>query len=1141
MRKLTLLLLVLASSVSGFSQSGIYGSEGYLIGTAAEIGISGAGGYEGSDITLGQPPTPIHFRSNSATLFGFVADPTFSGWVNFDGDFFTPGSPENGWGLEVGGSAGTKYNNNRSGGINAITGAVSNYVDNAGCMSIDWSGSVASSGYDLTVDITYNLKQNDLYYTTEVTITNNGGAMIDSLFYYRNVDPDNNVELSGDYSTTNTIQANPPSACNMAHVTAEQTAPWNSYLGFAAIGPNFRVSYGGFSNRDASNIWYGNAGLGLVGTVGSSNFADEAISLAYLIENLAPGASETFKFVVILNAAGANAAFDQLFELDYTGASTGSTCVPVADTTYVVPGAIGACDDSVLLEITGTAVGDFTWSWSPATGLSSTTGTQVWCFPSTTTTYTITGTSISGCYPAPIIKEIHVIAAPVPNPSVDPAGPFCPGDPVHTMTASDPGGTWSATCGTCIDSTSGDFDPGPLTGGSYWVYYQFGVTPGCFVMDSTEVIVGGSSAIAIDPAGPFCDGPALYQMTANIAGGTWSADCGACIDAAGQFDPSVPGIGQYEIYYTVAGACGGADTILVDVTNTLDATIAGSPGPLCDVSGIESYTGATSGGTWSATCAGCIDPATGDFDPTAAGVGNWDIYYTFTGACSAADTMTVSVVSGPDATITPAGPFCDTDPVQTLTAATGGGDWTATCGACIDLATGDFNPATAGPGNHDITYTINGTCTSVGTTTIMVDSVVLDNVVTVDPLCFGSCDGSLTVNAANASGISIDGGLTFQPSATFTSQCAGTYNIVVESATGCQETGTADLIDPAQLTLSVTTVDAVCSGNCDGSATAVAGGGTVAAPGAYTYTWSSAIAGTSDANATNVCAGTYDLTITDDNGCTADSIGFIVGELAPLDPGVNVEIDENCFESCDGQIEVTGTTGVSFTITGLGVNETNATGIFGGLCAGNYDLLIEDINGCQATSTAVLVAPAQVVADFTFGPQPISFVEPEIVFMNQSLNATSYGWSFGPNVATDTSNDENPVIYFPDTEPGTYQACLTAYNANGCDSTICKTVVIDPEFIIYAPNAFTPDGDGFNDTWMPVISGAEADDYEVLIFNRWGELVWSSETLGVAWDGTTKGTTNNMAKTDVYVWRIRAKDIMLGEKHDYKGHVTVLR
>ena len=75
---------------------------------------------------------------------------------------------------------------------------------------------------------------------------------------------------------------------------------------------------------------------------------------------------------------------------------------------------------------------------------------------------------------------------------------------------------------------------------------------------------------------------------------------------------------------------------------------------------------------------------------------------------------------------------------------------------------------------------------------------------------------------------------------------------------------------------------------------------------------------------------------------------------------------------------------------------------------------------------------------------------------------------------------------------------------------------------------------------MPVLQGADPDEYEVYVFNRWGEVVWHSETLNVPWDGLDR-VTGLMLKTDVYAWRIKAKDIMLGEKHEFKGHVTLLK
>ncbi len=1143
MRQIILSLMLMFTSYIGFAQ--IYGGEGYLIGTAVEIGISGQWGYEGSDINLGQPPTPIHFRSNSGNLFGFVADPTFSGWVNFDGDFFTPGSPENGWGLEVGGNNGAQFNNNCSNfGTNDIPGTLSNYVNNAGCMSIDWDGSIAASGYDLSIGIVYSLKQNDLFYTTEVTITNNSGTAVDSIYYYRNVDPDNNVELTFDYTTTNTIVANPPSTCNKAHVTAEQAMPWPSYLGFAAIGDMFRVCHGGFSNRNASNMWNGNPAVPLTTTVGATTFADEAISLSYLIESIPPGGSETFKFVVILNAAGADAAFDNLFAFDYVGsASTGAQCVPITDTTYVVPGSTGAlgtpCSDSVLIEITGSAVGDFNWVWSPATNLSSTTGPSVYAFPTDTITYTITGTSISGCFTTPVVKEIVVIPTASNDPTVTPAGPYCPGDPIAIMTAVDPGGEWGASCGTCIDPVTGAFDPGTLAGGTYQIWYGFTGGGGiCPLGDTIDVIIGGTNPPTIDPAGPYCDGPGTYTLTADLPGGTWSAACGACIDAAGNFTPSVPGIGTYEVYYSISGACGGNDTIMVDVINSLDASITPVAGPICDQSVPITMIGAvTPGGTWSASCPSCIDPVSGSFDPSV-GAGVYTVYYSFTGSCFAIDSTTVTVETAIDPTINPAGPFCDYDPAFTLTALNAGGTWSASCLTCIDGATGSFDPVVAGPGFHDITYTIVSTCTSAGFETIYVDSVSVVSVTAVDPLCFGSCDGTLTIDAINATQYSIDNGTSFQVSASFAGACSGTYDIVVQSSNGCEAVGNATVTDPAQLTLSIITQDAVCNGGCDGSINAVVNGGTVSA--GYNYNWSGGIASSTDPNAINVCAGTYDLIITDDNGCVIDSIGIIVGELPLLDAGVNIVTDETCFESCDGQIEITGTAGVQFSLTGPSGTMNNATGIFTGLCEGTYDLVIQDANDCFAYSSAALTAPDQVIADFNFGPQPTSFMESEITFLNQSLNATNYSWTFTPGVEPPSSTDENPIIYFPDYTEGTYQACLTAINDNGCDSTVCKTIIIDPEFIIYAPNAFTPDGDNINDTWMPVLQGADPDEYEVYVFNRWGEVVWHSETLNVPWDGLDR-VTGLMLKTDVYAWRIKAKDIMLGEKHEFKGHVTLLK
>ncbi|MDQ3048966.1 MAG: hypothetical protein M3R27_15555, partial [Bacteroidota bacterium] len=336
------------------------GTEAYTKGTSVEYGIDGNGGFEGVDTVVASPIPGMHFRSNTQ-YFGFVANPQLDAWATQDGDFFTPGTPENGWGYEIG-TAGIKGNNNCN-PVVEVPGAISSWSHVLNCYTTVWEGD-ATSGTDLHFKISYLLQETDLFYTTTVSVTNNTSTTIPELFYHRNLDPDNNITLSGSYTTTNSIVSQPGTGCNLAHVSATQSSPWLSYIGLAGVGSNFRVSYGGFSNRDASDLWNG---FGFTQTVGSVNTADEAISLSYKIQNLAPGATETFNYVVILDNSAAANAINNLFYLNYPGSFTSppSACTPYTDTART-------CGDSVPVNVAGSIVGDFTWVWSPPTGLSDT-------------------------------------------------------------------------------------------------------------------------------------------------------------------------------------------------------------------------------------------------------------------------------------------------------------------------------------------------------------------------------------------------------------------------------------------------------------------------------------------------------------------------------------------------------------------------------------------------------------------------------------------------------------------------------------------------------------------------------------------------------------------------------------------------
>jgi gliding motility-associated-like protein len=457
------LLLVATIFQANFAKAQIVAPDAYIKATSVEVGINGIGGYEGANTAISPPIVGMHPRSGGTGFFGFVANPHLDSWATYDGDFFTPGTPENGWGFEIG-TAGINASNNCAsapwgGTPQGIPGAITSWTHNYSCYSADWQGDY-TTGTNLHFKINYFLQETDLFYTTTVSITNNTAATIPDMYYYRNVDPDNNeTNLSTDaFITQNTIVSEPGSGCNLAHVSATQSSPWASYLGFAAVGANWRSDYGGFSNRDASDLW---TGTGFTQTVGSTAYADQAMSLAYRIQNLAPGATEIFKFVVILDNASSAAAINNLLYLTYPGSAAGTpaSCTPYADT-------IPTCGGPVPISVTGTDVSDYTWMWSPGTGLSGTTGSSVIANPSVNTVYTVSGTPISPCS-APISFTFIVQITSPADATINAVSPICSSAPSFNMTSVSSGGTWAGTGIT--NGPLGTFNPAVAGGGTFTI------------------------------------------------------------------------------------------------------------------------------------------------------------------------------------------------------------------------------------------------------------------------------------------------------------------------------------------------------------------------------------------------------------------------------------------------------------------------------------------------------------------------------------------------------------------------------------------------------------------------------------------------------------------------------------------------
>ncbi|HET6989728.1 MAG TPA: PKD domain-containing protein, partial [Bacteroidia bacterium] len=211
----------------------------------------------------------------------------------------------------------------------------------------------------------------------------------------------------------------------------------------------------------------------------------------------------------------------------------------------------------------------------------------------------------------------------------------------------------------------------------------------------------------------------------------------------------------------------------------------------------------------------------------------------------------------------------------------------------------------------------------------------------------------------------------------------------------------------------------------------------------------------------------------------------------------------------------------------------NPSHIFTATGTYNVTLTVTTSNGCTLTytnATPVDVYPSPT-AGFTITNLPVTTLDPNAQFQDNSLNGVAWQWNFGDG---GTSSLQNPShTYAADT--GTYDIILVVSNSYGCMDTAYGELTVYDEFTFYIPNAFTPDGDGLNDNFSGI--GRGIADYRLLVFDRWGMLIYESHDINKPWDGTFKG---KKVEEDVYVYKIDITDIF-NAPHHYIGHVSVVR
>jgi gliding motility-associated-like protein len=368
----------------------------------------------------------------------------------------------------------------------------------------------------------------------------------------------------------------------------------------------------------------------------------------------------------------------------------------------------------------------------------------------------------------------------------------------------------------------------------------------------------------------------------------------------------------------------------------------------------------------------------------------------------------------------------------------------------------------------------------------------------------------------------------------------GLYTVIVTDANNCSSTSnTIVVVNPIPNPTAFNS-----SPVCVGGVFSLSGNG------GQTYLWSgpngffTSVQNPSVlANSANQSGG-YTLTVSDNIGCTNTVVTSVVVNPLPV-PSILSSTDKACAPHC---MTFTATSTSALQITSWSYNGSNvANGTSTQYCfdaSGIYTVNVNvvDVNNCANSASVTIQVYPVPVADFNFAPlKPIINIDQVVTFTDasHSANVTSWNWYF-MNTAQYTSVLQNPTFNY--TEPGTYAVALVVKSDHGCLDTLVRELIVGEDFGIYVPNAFTPNADGLNDVFQP--KGFGIVEYELNIFDRWGERVFHTKTFEQGWNGAKQKkhdvTYDMIIEDGVYTWLINVTSVF-GKAHELKGHVTLIK
>ena len=879
-----------------------------------------------------------------------------------------------------------------------------------------------------------------------------------------------------------------------------------------------------------------------------------------------------------INAGGANTYSWS------TGASTASISEsPIITTSYTVTGTTNSCTNTAVSTISvisnptitvnsaAICVGQQTavltansnantFTWSPATGLSPTTGSVVIANPTTTQTYTIVGSAGSCTVSTVATVTVHTLPVPIATTNAP-----CETEQVLTLGCTvNPAGTYTYTWSGPNSYLSNTQNPTVLAGnvtqalaGSYTVLVTDNNT--CTNTATVNVIVHTKPVITATGA-TVCVGQ-TFTLTSSGAGNPPSASYnwnGPHNYNSSQQNPvitssSTVALAPYTVVGTDVNGCYSGVSVYVTINPTPVITV--NSGTMCTTEQTVNLTAtSTNAGTsfsWNPST-GLSTAIGSNVTANPSPAGNYTYVVTGSDGNNCVGTYTTTVLVNPLPAISVTSTvICNGQQTATLTASGAGtsGSYSWTPG--LNASTGSFvtgNPTATN--SYSVTGTDGNGCYSTATATIVVNSVPVLSVNS-GTICLGQETATLNASSTNAgtnytwapsAGLNMATGATVianpSPAGNYT------YAVVGIDANNCVGTFTTTvLVNPLPSVLVVATPTAICIGQQTA---------TLTASGANTYTWNPGT-GLSSTKGSSVTGNPvkplnlYTVTATDLNNCVNTATTSIT--VNPLPTLTITPVASECIPFCTPVTAKSSPAASSYTWNfnngqALSSSTLNppSTALTASACysvSGTFPikLSVTDINSCINTATSSVLTFSQPFADFDYSPQPVNVLTPEVHFTNESSpGLTHFSWNFGDIYLPDTSSLMNPSHNY--TDVGTYNVTLTVSTAKGCSATVVKPVIINEGYALYVPNAFSPNGDNKNEIFEAVGEGIAT--FKMYIFDRWGLLIFYSEDITKGWDGTYQSKGPQILQQDVYVWKIDGTTFK-NEPIHLAGTVTLLK